>query len=319
MSDTDIMIHAEAIPRVATFTDRDDRFHFDEIGNGWWATETAWFSFVVPERNMGGWLYTMVRPTIGTVAGGVWVWDDTAVYPWQVPYSRNLAVMPLDRSQDLDRIDLANSVSITTVKPRMVYDLAFSDPGKLELDLRFAGTMEPFGLENASVNGAHFDQVGRMSGEIVLRGESIKIDCLSVRDRSWGERREDIVPHVAYITGIGDEQNSFLAITDTHREGIPIYGYIQRDGEVAPVVSGRRTDKRDPHHGWISSITVELKDTLGRELRAEGRPASRIIIDRRSFIDCNSLVEWSYDGFTSAWGEDQDLWSMHDWPGARRL
>jgi hypothetical protein len=58
------------------FTDRDDRFHFSEMGEDWWATETAWFSFHHPGRRLGGWLHTMVRPNIGTVAGGAWVWDD---------------------------------------------------------------------------------------------------------------------------------------------------------------------------------------------------------------------------------------------------
>jgi hypothetical protein len=51
------------------FTARDDRFHFAEMGTDWWATETAWFSSHHPERRLGGWFYTMVRPNIGTVAG----------------------------------------------------------------------------------------------------------------------------------------------------------------------------------------------------------------------------------------------------------
>lgn len=63
------------------FTARDDRFHFAEMGNGWWATETLWFSFNHPERRLGGWFYTMARPNIGTVAGGAWIWDHTAHLP----------------------------------------------------------------------------------------------------------------------------------------------------------------------------------------------------------------------------------------------
>ena len=44
-------------------------FHFDVMGEDWWATETAWFSFHHPARRLGGWLYTMVRPNIGIVTG----------------------------------------------------------------------------------------------------------------------------------------------------------------------------------------------------------------------------------------------------------
>ena len=57
------------VPAAApVFTPRDDRFHFDVMGADWWATETAWFSFHVPERRLGGWFYHLFRPNIGTVA-----------------------------------------------------------------------------------------------------------------------------------------------------------------------------------------------------------------------------------------------------------
>ena len=68
---------------MAVFTADDDGLH--ALSDRWWETETAWFSFHHPERRLGGWLYTMVRPNIGTVAGGAWVWDDTAWLPWPSP------------------------------------------------------------------------------------------------------------------------------------------------------------------------------------------------------------------------------------------
>ena len=48
------------------FTAADDGFHFAGMGDRWWMTETSWFSFCHPERKLGGWLYTMARPNIGT-------------------------------------------------------------------------------------------------------------------------------------------------------------------------------------------------------------------------------------------------------------
>ena len=64
------------------FTAADDGFHFQRMTDRWWETETCWFAFCAPERKIGGWIYTMVRPNIGTVAGGAWVWDDGAHLPW---------------------------------------------------------------------------------------------------------------------------------------------------------------------------------------------------------------------------------------------
>ena len=39
---------------MTEFTARDDGFHFDRMSERWWETETAWFSFSVPERRLGG-------------------------------------------------------------------------------------------------------------------------------------------------------------------------------------------------------------------------------------------------------------------------
>ena len=73
----------------------------DELAGDWWTTETAWFSFAHPERGLGGWLYTLARPNIGTVAGGAWVWDATAHLPWEVLYSANYTALELLLDQDL--------------------------------------------------------------------------------------------------------------------------------------------------------------------------------------------------------------------------
>ena len=59
----------------------DDDFHDEEITDRWWETETCWFSWNVPERNLGGWTYCQARPNANICNGGAWVWDDRAVLP----------------------------------------------------------------------------------------------------------------------------------------------------------------------------------------------------------------------------------------------
>ncbi len=61
-----------------TFTAKDDDFHDEDLGDGWWKTETSWFSWNVPDRKMGGWLYSQARPNARICNGGAWVWDDSA-------------------------------------------------------------------------------------------------------------------------------------------------------------------------------------------------------------------------------------------------
>jgi hypothetical protein len=303
------------------FTERDDGFHFSEMGSDWWATETAWFSFHHPGRRLGGWLYTMVRPNIGTVAGGAWVWDDSACLPWEVLYSATYSALALPRDQDLRRCRLPTGVSMTVVEPCTTYALGYDDGERLQATLRFEGLMAPHPLTaHGSTFGRahHFDQLGRVRGDIVLHGERIAIDCVAMRDRTWGRRPEDRPRQAAYVTAATGVGEGFLAVTDARPEGDRVVaGFLRRDGRVASLVAGTRQVERDPARGWTTRVSLSARDAEGRELVATGEVLSRIVLNRHTFIDVNGLVRWDLDG-REAWGEDQDMWPVHRWARARR-
>ncbi len=305
----------------AVFTAADDGFHFDVMTDRWWETETSWFAFHNEERRLGGWLYTMVRPNIGTVAGGVWVWDDSARQPWEVLYCANYSAMPLDRSQDLTDATLSNGVSIKVIEPTMSYALGYNDGDRLTVDLRFDGVMAPHPLAAVgSTFGSahHFDQFGRVTGHIVVLGERIPIDSISMRDRTWGPRPEHRPRQAAYVTGAVDAEEGFLAVTNTTPDGDPIsYGFLRRDGRIANLAEGERRVERDPATGWVTEIRIDAVDLEGRELHAVGVPVSGMVINRHLFIDNNSLLRWDIDG-REGWGEDQDMWPVHSWADFRR-
>ena len=303
------------------FTADDDRFHFDKLSDRWWETETCWFAFAAPERRLGGWLYTMVRPNIGTVAGGCWIWDDTAHLPWEVPYSTNFTALRLPEGADLTDITFPTGVSVKRLEPLRRYQLGYRDAPRLTLDLIFEAVMEPRALRRpGSVFKAasHFDQFGRVTGEIELHGERIAIDSLSMRDRSWGPRAEHRPSKSSYVSGMATPREAFHAVTrwEDGTEKVA-YGFLIRDGEIADLVSGTRHVERCPANGWVTRIVVEGVDDRGRTLRAEGERISGIIINRHSFIDSNGLIRWSIDGH-SGYGEDQDMWPVHDWSAMRR-
>jgi hypothetical protein len=54
-------------------TEADDDWH--DHSPHWWETQTAWFTFNVPERRMCGSLYVKARSAQQTCDGGAWVWD----------------------------------------------------------------------------------------------------------------------------------------------------------------------------------------------------------------------------------------------------
>jgi hypothetical protein len=303
------------------FTAKDDSFHFDQMSDRWWETETAWFAFCNPERKLGGWLYSMARPNIGTIAGGCWIWDDTASAPWEVPYCANYTALRLPRDQDLTDITLPTGVSIKALEPLKRYRLGFADEDRLKLDLQFEAVMPARPLrkgDSSFKNLNHFDQFGHVTGELLLHGETIPIDCYAIRDRSWGPRPEHRPGKSAYVTGIASPDDAFLAVTKWNDETDPVaYGFMIRDGRIGDLVSGRRIVERDPEQGWVTRITIEARDEFGRDLHAVGKRLSGIIINRHSFIDSNGLIEWTINGKLGH-GEDQDMWPVHRWSAFRR-
>lgn len=303
------------------FTPRDDDFHFEQMGDRWWMTETSWFSFCHPERKLGGWLYTMARPNIGTVAGGAWVWDGAAHLPWEVPFSANYTALRLPRDQNLSHITLPTGVSIQVLEPCTRYALGFDGGERCSMALEFAGVMPPRPLRRAGSpfgSASHFDQFGRVTGTLTLGGERIAIDCLAMRDRSWGPRPEHRPHKSAYVTGIASPDCAFLAVT-AWRDGVEeiAYGFMTMDGETSDLQGGTRHVERDPHEGWVTRITIEGIDERGRTLLATGTRLSGITINRHTFIDNNGLMAWTING-QAGHGEDQDMWPVHDWADFRR-
>jgi len=310
------------------FTDDDDAHHGHLAGEEWWFTETAWFSWHHTERRIGGWLYTMIRHNIGTVAGGAWVWDHTARLPWEVLYSSNLTALPFDPSCDLRDCELPTGVAMRVETPRRSYRLGYDDPGRLELDLAFEAVSDPRPLvASGSTFGraAHFDQIGRVTGEVVVAGERLEIDCWSMRDRTWGRRPENRPRQAAYVTAAADGGRGFLAVTNT-RDGHDriSYRFLQRDYRHVALVDGSRSVQRDRDEGFVVGIEIEATDGEGEPFRARGESVSNIVINRHSFIDINSLIRWrlldesGVETGETWWGEDQDMWPVHRWSSAKR-
>ncbi len=178
---------------------------------------------------------------------------------------------------------------------------------------------EPLAAVGSTFGSAHhFDQLGRVTGQVVIGGECIEIDCLAMRDRTWGPRPENRPRQAAYVTGAATADHGFLAVTNTKPGHDPIaYGFLRRDGRTVGLAAGERTVVRHDRHGWVEQVTIAAIDTAGRDLHAVGTPVSRMIIDRHTFIDINSLVSWKLDG-EAGWGEDQDMWPVHTFSSTRR-
>lgn len=317
------------VPEQPVLSAADDDWH--AFSPHWWETETNWWSFNVPERNLGGWLYTQVLSVQQTCNGGAWVWDDS---PQGALYERRHQGLSFPDRGDLRHCTFPNGVSVEMIEPLMKYRTVYSDPGRFEADLVHEGIIAP----HSHPVGAwpfwatrHFDQPMHVTGRLSLYGEEIPVDCYSVRDRSWGPRpmgptppdkklppgalgRPDPplrakYPHsVGYVFATQDSAEAFLAFTDpwlrddgTATDELDV-GFLLRDGQYAPLVAGFRTTELAPTTRFLQRIHLEGTDAMGRELVADGELVGRHGTEGPSGT---GLFKWTWTGGCSGWGEDQ--------------
>ena len=83
-------------------------------------------------------------------------------------------------------------------------------------------------------------------------------------------------------------------------------GWLLKDGVFGEIdkTKSRMLNFRDPVAGWNSHMLVDLADTTGRTLEAEGQSVSRM---SEGGYGLNQLMRWELDG-KIGWGEDQDVW-----------
>jgi hypothetical protein len=292
-------------------TAADDGFHPPPDPDPLWS-ETTWFSFMVPERNLYAYVYPWVRPSQQLFGGGVMAWDDRGHLPWDClvwDYSWNT---PMPELGDLRDITFPTGIRVRCLEPLTRYHIAYARPG-CELDLVYEALMEPHVIGHGDDDGlytAHFDQPGHVTGRFVLDGEEMAVDCWSMRDRSWGPRTEHRGLRLGYSCAQTAEQ-AFLAITDPDQpDDQAQHGYLWRDGTAARLVSGTRTITRQGP--YPATVRIEAVDALGRAVRADGRWGNRISFTNVPYMFVwVSLVRWELDDGSVAWGEDQDVWH-HD-------
>ena len=185
----------------------------------------------------------------------------------------------------------------------------------MELDLAFTAAMKPHViLATPPFNKGHIDAIMHVTGTLVLGGETIAVDSLAMRDRSWGQRKDGKQPTVGYEYATADPDNGFLAVSVSRTTDVyeVTTGYLMRDGVWSHVRTGRRSLERDDN-GMPTAVRIEATDDLGRTLEAEGRSLNaQVFCPYPSMLDMNCLVDWTWDG-RQGFGEIQDCWLPRRW------
>lgn len=330
------------------FAAEDDQYHVPGDDDPYW-TETTWWSLNIPERHLGMWLHAAHLTNRGVVTWRVFAWDPTGADPGRLAYYRLAPDVPMTPGADLRNIDFpGGGFRLRMVEPLTAYEIAYRDDEagfSVELEYRAAHPPRRFTPGEApAMHNPHLDQLGRFTGEMILRGERIPVDCWSVRDRTWGPRggrhsqsqkpqyrrgehrvatpggprwreveRERGRGRIQYIFGHTDDSTGFLSfvrVQDGDAAGwSPLnVGWLLKDGrfEQLDKTRSRMRNFRDPATGWSAHMEVELADVAGRRMEAEGFAVSHMC---EQGAGSNALMRWEYEGRVG-WGEDQDGWQL---------
>lgn len=291
----------------------DESFHPPTSTDPSWI-ETMWFPFWVPAESMTGSIRVRLSPNLGelevTIAG--WRGDSEGLFG-------DRFTVPIEGTPNLLNLDFEERLQIDCLEALRRHRIRHKGRG-VELDLLFEAIMPPNPVSPEASPGmfaGHFEQPGRVTGTLVLRGREIAIDCHSIRDRSWGPRQmpERLRLGNAYATA---PALAFFAYVNPTAEGVEriTHGYHFEGGVEAALVEGlRETRLRD---GLPESIRISAVDAAGRSLEIEGTCVNTMASNAGNGVYATlNLVRWSYGG-GEIWGENHDVWNEADWLAAGR-
>jgi hypothetical protein len=295
-------------------TSVDDEFHAPDQNP--WYLETFWFSYHVPERNLEGYIYTKFYPNQRIYGGGALLWDDSAYLPWEILYYDLQWHLPWPTDlKTLRDCALPNGTSLRCLEPLKKYHVTYKSP-EHEVDIVWDAVLPAFSQPRGNVPylfSGHIDHPGRATGTIRLHDETIEVDCIAQRDRSWGPRLENPTLRMGYCHAVQSARNGFLVITNPTDSGDTfVSGYRMKDGELGHFVSGERLLERDANGNPTRSV-LRGKDDKGRSFEAVGTVLNRVgFLPSTGIYNVLSLTRWEFDGVTG-YGEDQDLFHPARW------
>jgi hypothetical protein len=288
-------------------------------------TETQYFGFCIPEVGIHAYGYLWHHPRLKVVTGGLMVYRGVKATPVAAELCDMLFfVNDSVLSNDLYGYRLPNSYAVEVLEPLRRHRMTYSDPDrKNSVDLQFEALAPPamFG------NRLHFEQPMRVQGDLLLRGERFKVDCYTVRDRSWGKPRpEDNLPMPPYswMSGVFGPDFSFNCGMFDQAVGNPEVrgrfelpaekvlsgGWLYKDGQMSRLKSANKRVVRDRALRIPAEVEFAMTDDLGRNEQVRGTLVSSIPWAPWTNLHMTiSLMRWECGGRV-AYGDCQEaMWN----------
>jgi len=163
-------------------------------------THTHYYSFSVPEAEIGAFIYNSYKPGTHSMHGGICIFrGQDNLDPLEIDYHDYQIQMGWP-AVDETSITTDNGLRFEYVKPGEETRITYTSPdGRTSLDcVQYAATPwvarghivpAEANLTGHGTPPGGGEQLMHCVGELVLEGERHAIDCYGLRDRSWGQLR----------------------------------------------------------------------------------------------------------------------------------
>lgn len=303
-------------------TKEDMYFHTPTSDDPYWA-ETNYFGFYVPGEPLHVNVYVLTRKNLGVVLSSVTVTDGFSNGSHLVRYSNHQVHLPFPKT-NLDNYKLGNGLAIKCTKPVMDYAIKFDDQGRVAFNVEYKALMAPYDIHDPAMDplaaaadnvsktayAGHWDQTGRVVGELVLDGQRYDIDCVSSMDHSWGQRKEDQFKNFCWLNANFDNDVSIHCIWAINPEDINDYcaiahGYVREGDKVYGLVKGSGKLRRN---GLLHQhMDLQVEDVRGTRHHFTGTAFTSNPWQPWPFVNATqSLLRWDLGGVVG-WGEVQDV------------
>jgi hypothetical protein len=229
----------------------------------------SWYADVVaPDGSVAAYIRLGLYPNLGTA------WWHVAVVgpdrPVVVCQRTDLDVPGDGFAVSTDGVDIALSIDKDlesfTVRGTMtgtrhdaavdIYDGKPGDPVSIEVDLTWATVGVPYHYGVTT----RYEIPCAVTGSVTVDGEQVRLDGPGQRDHSWGVRDWWTFGWCWSAGHLDDGTHTHL--THVRMEGLEFApGYVQRNGELNPVRSGRVTEEVDPD-GFTDHATAFHDDLV---------------------------------------------------------
>lgn len=304
-----------------------------------WA-ETNFFGFYIPNQRIMGSIYTVARPGVGACVSDIVIYGGLSADRLDALHYDVGQHFPLPES--LGDYSFSNGLRVHAIKPPRDYQIDYVGRNGVEFHLNYRGLMEPFDIHDSENNprshsegdrdgtsghGAayrnHFDMSAHVTGELILNGHRMDIDCIDTMDHSWGPRTEFYQHQMGWIHAHFSENLALHVIVNFNTRARRCeqfqlaHGYILRDGQVHAIVDASFDVDRLGRQ--ITALEIKATDTSGRSITVQGAAISGgpwiCYLNQETQ---NILLRWVNNEGAVGYGAAQELYNVDGEADAHR-